>query len=89
MQKNIYKSRKCQNLKYVEIKQHTPKQLMDQEKIAGETAKYFKMNEPKTQQIKSYQMCCLQKKSCKCLCLKRSPTSKLTLHVKKLGNEEH
>ena len=22
---------------------------MDQEKIAGETAKYFKMNEPKTQ----------------------------------------
>ena len=33
-------------------------------------------------------MCCLQKKSCKCLCLKRSPTSKLTLHVKKLENEE-
>ena len=49
MQKNIYKSRKHQNLKYAEIKQHTPKQLMDQEKIAGETAKYFKMNEPKTQ----------------------------------------
>ena len=89
MQKFIYKSLKIQNLKYVEIKEHTPKQLVDQEKIAGETAKYFKMNEPKTQQMKSYQMCCLQTKSCKCLCLKRSPISKLTLHVKKLETEEH